>query len=592
MSEADASAVDAAAQTQQPEEVPAGAKEEGSPSPSPSPSVPEGGEQKVDPVAAEAAPAKKEKLRSVVEMGGGAYKCVICEKRSYPAETYWFEKLPYHKECFQCTNCKEKIQSLTNAAQHEQELYCTRCFATLGLNRLQAQVKWVPKTGAAAASNTIKGLGGGGNPCVACSKTCYPAESVTFDSKLYHQECLTCSECSVKCTLANVNKFDDKLFCSRCWDRGGYNQKQLDAKKAAFSASGAKPASAVAAKFAGLGGGGNPCVACNKTCYPAEGVNFDSKLYHQECLACTDCTNKCTLSNVNKFDDKLYCTRCWEKGGYGLKQLDAKKASLSASGAKPVAAKFATLGGGGNPCVACSKTCYPAEGVTYDSKLYHQECLACSECSVKCTLANVNKFEDKLYCSRCWDRGGLNQKQLDAKKASAKPNAVAAKFATLGGGGTPCVACNKTCYPAESVTFDSKLYHQECLTCSECSNKCTLATVNKFDDKLFCSRCWDRGGYSRKQLDIKWEKKESGSAGAAVAAKFAGLGGGGEKCSKCTKTVYPAERIVYETVIYHSDCFACTNCASRIVPTAAQHKQKVPYCNKCFQELGLWRADA
>lgn len=91
-------------------------------------------------------PPKKQKLREIVQMSGGAVKCVECETRSYPAETIYFDKLPYHRDCFKCTNCKEKIPNLSSAQGFEQDLYCNRCYNNLGLRQKQlSQAKWVPK---------------------------------------------------------------------------------------------------------------------------------------------------------------------------------------------------------------------------------------------------------------------------------------------------------------------------------------------------------------------------------------------------------------------------------------------------------------
>lgn len=469
---------------------------ESSPSPSPDPSP-----------KADAEPAKQ-RITTVIDMGGGAVKCVNCEKRSYPAETIFFEKLPYHFDCFRCKKCNEKMPNTVNSAKFEHDIYCRRCFNNLGLLHQQTQSKWGAKIdGSAPASTASKmgtlRLGGGGTSCTGCSKTCYPAEAISFESKLYHADCLRCSECTAKCTVNNANKFDEKLYCSKCWDKGGYAMKQRDSRGSH------RPTPSASGQFGTMrfGGGGNPCSSCNKTCYAAEGVSFEGKLYHAECMRCSDCTVKCILTNVNKYDEKLYCGKCWDKGGYAMKQRDERNASRTAT------------------------TTTASTGVT----------------------------------------------------------------SRFGGGGTPCASCNKTCYAAEGVMFETKLYHGDCLRCSECTVRCTLINVNKFDEKLFCGKCWEKGQYANKQRDVKWEQKDSlpsPTASGSSDAPKPRFGGGGTKCTTCNKTVYPAEQVLYETMPYHPTCFNCTHCGSRLVATHAQHKAKKPYCSKCFQELGLWRADA
>jgi len=526
--------------------------------------------------------------KQVIQMGGGAVACVICEKRSYPAETTYFDQLPYHAECFKCTKCTQKIQGTVDATQYEHNLYCRRCFTASGFNRLQAQVKWTPKTtsgSGTAASGMFAKLGGGSHPCTACTKPCYPAETVSFEGKRYHNECIACSECSAKCTVNSINQFEEKLFCNKCWTQGHYAAKQVAARGASGPKSGGY--NAVTLK---LGGGSVPCPACDKACYPAEAVSYEGKRYHSECIACSECSAKCTVNTINQFEEKLFCNKCWTQGGYTAKQVAARAASGPKSGG--YSAVTLKLGGGSVPCPACDKACYPAEAVSYEGKRYHNDCIACSECSAKCTVNSINQFEEKLFCNKCWTQGGYTAKQVAARASAnaGKTNTYNAVALKLGGGATPCTACSKSCYPAETVSFEGKPYHSECIACSECSTKTTVNNINKFDDKLFCGKCWTQGGFASKQREVKWEKKEGAAPVNSIAAK---LGGGGAKCFVCEKTAYPAETIQYEGKPYHSKCFNCKHCGIRIPGVGqAQHKRQEVYCAKCFQELGLWRPDA
>ena len=51
---------------------------------------------------------------------------------------------------------------------------------------------------------------------------------------------------------------------------------------------------------------------------------------------------------------------------------------------------------------------------------------------------------------------------------------------------------------------------------------------------------------------------------AKVAKKF---GGGGESCAKCGKTVYFAERVAAQNMVFHAACFRCTTCAVKLGPS-------------------------
>ena len=49
-------------------------------------------------------------------------------------------------------------------------------------------------------------LGGGGEPCVLCSKTVYPAEKLkTSQDNVYHQKCFHCTKCK-RCLQVSTYK--------------------------------------------------------------------------------------------------------------------------------------------------------------------------------------------------------------------------------------------------------------------------------------------------------------------------------------------------------------------------------------------------
>jgi hypothetical protein len=156
-----------------------------------------------------------------------------------------------------------------------------------------------------------------------------------------------------------------------------------------------------------LGGGGIPCVICEKTCYPAEITKFEDKIYHRDCFKCSSCVKKLAMNETAVFENKLYCKKCWEKNGFARKQT---KVQWTKKEAKPAANRLG-LGGGGVPCQVCAKTVYPGEAVQYDAKIYHGKCFRCSACEKQCVPSEVNKFEGKLYCKRDWELGKFSQKQ-------------------------------------------------------------------------------------------------------------------------------------------------------------------------------------
>jgi len=340
------------------------------------------------------------------KFGGGGTKCFVCDKTAYPAETITFEKVPYHAECFKCKTCSKKMEGAAKAAKFGTDIYCHQCFKKGGFAQKQKTVKWVKKesTGSALSSK----FGGGGNPCTICAKTVYPAETINYEKKPYHQACFKCSECTKKLTPSDAAQFEGTIFCRKCFASGGYTQKQAATAKKAGSTG---TSSAIASKF---GGGGNPCTICQKTVYTAEAVSYEKKVYHSKCFKCKTCSKKIAPSGAAQFEGTIFCTKCFGEGGYRQKQ--AATAKKSGSGASTSSGKFSRFGGGGNKCNVCDKTVYPAETVSYEKKFFHTDCFKCSNCSKKVTPSSCegNKTEDNvdIYCKKCWGELGLNRAQL------------------------------------------------------------------------------------------------------------------------------------------------------------------------------------
>jgi len=239
-------------------------------------------------------------------------------------------------------------------------------------------------------------------------------------------------------------------------------------------------------------------------------------------------------------------------------------------------------------CTICTKTTYPAETILFEQRPFHSECFKCTTCSKKMEAFGAAQFEGVIYCKFCFEKGGFARKQTQVKwvpKASTGASAAGAKF---GGGGQSCTSCGKTVYPGELVQYDLKPYHSACMRCSECSKETTMSNVAQFEGKLFCLRCFEKGGYARKQAAVKFVAKPTSAAPAS--GRFATLGGGGNKCYTCQTTVYPAETLMFEQRPYHQKCFKCLNCKKEMTVNQAEHKGDKVYCQKCFMSLGLHMA--
>ena len=55
--------------------------------------------------------------------------------------------------------------------------------------------------------------------------------------------------------------------------------------------------------------------------------------------------------------------------------------------------------------------------------------------------------------------------------------------------GKPCLKCNKTAYPLESLKAGDDTYHKLCFKCNECNVTLNLKTFKKAEGTIWCDNC-------------------------------------------------------------------------------------------------------
>ena len=95
-------------------------------------------------------------------------------------------------------------------------------------------------------------------------------------------------------------------------------------------------------------GGGDKCVACEKTVYVQEKVVFEGKFYHDQCFKCHLCNKKIdSPNNAGSMDGKVFHRKCFQiqfsqtGGKYGGKKVENRSKTAEAKAAEPAAAPAA-----------------------------------------------------------------------------------------------------------------------------------------------------------------------------------------------------------------------------------------------------------
>lgn len=92
------------------------------------------------------------------------------------------------------------------------------------------------------------------------------------------------------------------------------------------------------------------------------------------------------------------------------------------------------------------------------------------------------------------------------------------RFASLGGGNSnKCTQCDKTVYPVEQTTVESKVFHKTCFKCAHCHNTLKLGNYAALDGKYYCKPHFKQlfalkgnynEGFGTEQHKSKWQNKE------------------------------------------------------------------------------------
>jgi len=154
-------------------------------------------------------------------------------------------------------------------------------------------------------------------------------------------------------------------------------------------------------------------------------------------------------------------------------------------------------------------------------KIYHVACLTCSECKKECKQAEVAKYLEVLYCQRCFEKNGLHLKQAQVKFAP-KTTSGPPRFSGLGGGGTKCVVCAKTVYPAETLQYEGKAYHVKCFACHRCAKELTPSAAEYAEGHVYCKKCFVEQGLHMARI----KPTSAGTAEAKITAEGPGTGTG------------------------------------------------------------------
>jgi len=185
---------------------------------------------------------------------GVNFKCQLCGKTSYPAETLTYNGIPYHGACFRCLRCGKKLTAgnanpfgncnylcdnhyknivmslgIDLASTGTSKTATTSTYIKRDLNEIDPRMyegyNWRVKKGRQTYKYPEDFKSAGPPRCNVCSKKCYPAETVSYEGIPYHLNCMRCLRCNKRLSSANATPFGEEVFlCNIHFEQFGQGQ--------------------------------------------------------------------------------------------------------------------------------------------------------------------------------------------------------------------------------------------------------------------------------------------------------------------------------------------------------------------------------
>ncbi|KAL1834825.1 LIM domain-containing protein WLIM2b [Daucus carota subsp. sativus] len=162
---------------------------------------------------------------------GTTDKCKACDTTVHFFEMISADGVPYHKNCFRCSNCKTRL-SMSNYHSLEGNLFCKAHFeqriketgivprTVLSGNKQDMMTKTPSRVSAMFTGTQEK--------CSVCKKTVYPQEKVTVEGDFFHKICFRCAHGGCKLNPSNYAALDGIIYCKPHFsqlfkEKGSYN---------------------------------------------------------------------------------------------------------------------------------------------------------------------------------------------------------------------------------------------------------------------------------------------------------------------------------------------------------------------------------
>jgi len=222
------------------------------------------------------------------------------------------------------------------------------------------------------------------------------------------------------------------------------------------------------------------------------------------------------------------------------------------------------FGRGAPRCPRCNDNVYTAEEIIGAGRSWHTQCFTCKSCKTRLSSTTLSDKDGEIYCTGCY-----------AKSFGPKGFGIGGTSVQTG----VSVADKATCLGCGSKNQSGKF-------CGQCgtafgdlpSTSTTTATTSSNNNNNSSGV-----NYSSQAPKVQ-SYKPTYVTTATTTSNTVGGGafGRGDICGKCGKKVYFAESTTGAGKIWHTDCFKCETCNTRLNSLELQDKDGRLFCKACY----------
>ncbi|KAJ5072181.1 lim domain family [Anaeramoeba ignava] len=463
-----------------------------------------------------------------------SWYCAKCGKQVYQMEKIDALDRHWHKACFTCTSCGDRLNR-AKYAEHNNQPYCHPCYnrlfrqsgygtgANLSSYRNQPEVVEKIQHEQVKAGNKKKTWGSGGT---------FLRPSDSYSSP---------KDTSFRSSPKNTSFRSSPKNTFNSSPKNTFNSSPKNVRSS--------PTNNISPSF--------KCSVCFRE-ITGKIIEVDDNYYHEHCFCCFRCDRQLSTTDFFFEDGHYYCGRCheelqqpkYEEPRQNITRINSKPTRTSPTRTRSPDTHIVYDIKDLPTCTKCFKK-IEGEVARVDGNDYHPSCFTCYRCDIGLAHRPFFKEDGQYYCQKCLD---LINDSKTRVVSDFRPKSLT------------CETCG---LPISSGVIEAlgKSYHPNCFLCSKCGLKLRASKFYEYYGKPICELCHDR--------EIGPSVKNTKTTTTITSSLI---------CHTCN---LPITSGAIEALgrHYHPNCFICSRCGKKLPTSKFFEQYGSPICERCHDDI-------